>query len=85
MFCVAGGLPADAGTQQFARELFQRVPRQQADRSYQKQERSAAEFARRNEQYTLLEPTQEELDVSLKIEFCTFSKPLYFVASRALH
>eukprot|EP00958_Prasinococcus_capsulatus_P027550 scaffold5640_cov328-Prasinococcus_capsulatus_cf.AAC.5 len=60
---VAGGLPADGGTEQFARELYQRVPRQQAERAYQRQERSAAEFARRNEQYTLLEPSREELDV----------------------
>jgi len=59
-----GGLPADGGTEQFARELYQRVPRQQAERAYQRQERSAAEFARRNEQYTLLEPSREELDAA---------------------
>eukprot|EP00271_Cylindrocystis_brebissonii_P023434 TRINITY_DN9716_c0_g2_i1.p1 TRINITY_DN9716_c0_g2~~TRINITY_DN9716_c0_g2_i1.p1 ORF type:complete len:1086 (-),score=351.57 TRINITY_DN9716_c0_g2_i1:963-4220(-) len=60
---VESSLPAGPTTEAFARDLFAKVPHKTAaPSSYQKQERDAAVFAQRQQQYSLLDADDEEED-----------------------
>eukprot|EP00898_Chlorokybus_atmophyticus_P001287 jgi/Chlat1/2159/Chrsp17S02733 len=52
---VGQGLPEGASTRQFADQLLVRVPRQQKASAAKIDERAAADFARKNESYALLD------------------------------